>query len=370
MEALVQIAWEEVQTDEDDASWLVDVKLIPQLIQCLGPASSEDIHANVSFALVDLVSKSPMNSPCTLLHEMMRPQQLQQLVHAVFDECSTSFEHGSRILIALLQRMAPAESEKKTLDPNGDPDDLIRLLTVHMSRIMSFLKQEPSGDMNTTHGPIVPLGQRRLRAVELCCNLMQFSDLGLQQAVRREGVWPVLLDLFFAYPWHNILHNYVESGMQLLLAAGPGVVSEYRSALFEDAKLVQRLMQSHETNEAAMQQTQTRLGYMAFVTRIGVILTNQQAHDSELGSLIGNNADWGEYVLTYLRPEQNRMMTVLGEDRAGDTYSVTESDNDVFEANFDEHAETFGDAEKWNAFGDDLGWSSFNNDGAFDEIKE
>lgn len=370
METLVQIGWEEVQTDEDDASWLVDVKLIPQLIQCLGPASSEDTHANVSFALIDLVSKSPMNSPCTLLHEMMRTQQLEQLVDAVLDDCSTSFEHGSRILIALLQRMAPAESEKKALDPNGDPDDLIRLLTANMSRIIWFLTQEPSKNMNTTHGSILPLGQQRLRAVELCCNLMQFSDLGLQKAVRRERVWSILLDLFFAYPWHNILHNYVESGVQLLFAAGPGVVSEYRSALFKDAKLLQRLIQSQETNDAAMQQTHTRLGYMAFVTRIGVILTNQQAQDAELGALIGNDGEWGEYVLTYLRPEQNRMMTVLGDDPAVGTYSVTESDSDVFEANFDEHTETFGDAEEWNAFGDDLGWSSFNNDDAFEEIKE
>jgi hypothetical protein len=95
-----------------------------------------------------------------------------------------------------------------------------------------MLNYAPKIDLPTSYGKLCPpLGEVRLRAAELTCNLVQFDKLQLQQEMGKLQLIPKLLDLFFEYPWHNILHNLVESAIQIILAADEGKLTEFRRSV-------------------------------------------------------------------------------------------------------------------------------------------
>lgn len=57
-----------------------------------------------------------------------------------------------------------------------------------------------------------PLGNTRLQVVKLFAALLSSSnDELLLHDIIRMGTFPVLLDLFFQYPWNNFLHTQVEN---------------------------------------------------------------------------------------------------------------------------------------------------------------
>jgi hypothetical protein len=54
-----------------------------------------------------------------------------------------------------------------------------------------------------------------------------------------------------------------------------------------------------------------KLGNMAFVSRISLILVDRQERDSELRNLIGDNSSWKAFVENDIERERERLMAIL-----------------------------------------------------------
>jgi hypothetical protein len=138
--------------------------------------------------------------------------------------------HGVRVVIALLQRAVQFEAEL----PHGV--DLISpeldAVITRLPDLLAMLNKAPKSELPTSYGKLTPpLGEVRLRAAELTCNLVQFDKAQLQEEMGKLKLIPKLLDLFFEFPWHNILHNLVESAIQIILAAEEGRLTEFRRSV-------------------------------------------------------------------------------------------------------------------------------------------
>lgn len=87
----------------------------------------------------------------------------------------TAFVYGSRIVIALIQR-----SVSVSLEESGEAlGELVEFIIPFLDNLVYFLD---AGDgslpepLKTSYNALqIPLGECRLRAVELCCNLFQFT---------------------------------------------------------------------------------------------------------------------------------------------------------------------------------------------------
>lgn len=56
-----------------------------------------------------------------------------------------------------------------------------------------------------------PLGNTRLQVTKLLATVISSNNEELLNELESIGTFPVLLDLFFKYPWNNFLHTQVEN---------------------------------------------------------------------------------------------------------------------------------------------------------------
>jgi hypothetical protein len=108
----------------------------------------------------------------------------------------------------------------------------LNALVKKLPQLLELLNKAPANEILTSYGALrPPLGEVRLRAAELTCNLVQFDDEILQKRMGELRLIPKLLDLFFEFPWHNILHNLVESAIQIIFVAEEGKLTEFRRSV-------------------------------------------------------------------------------------------------------------------------------------------
>lgn len=193
----------------------------------------------------------------------------------------------------------------------------------------------------------------------------------MQAKLRDYRIFPRILDLFEQYPWHNILHNLVESAVHIVLALetpseenGP---SQYRASLFSDAGIISRLVCAPVKSKAATANNGGfELGTLAFYNRIAMVMVERQESDAEIAQLIGKDSDWDEFVDGHLNHEQDRVMVAIGGSRPSDSYLCASDDG--FELGFGEqvnfHGAIVDGEENWGVgFGDqEVEWGNVSDD--------
>eukprot|EP00475_Leptophrys_vorax_P033467 TRINITY_DN5259_c0_g2_i1.p1 TRINITY_DN5259_c0_g2~~TRINITY_DN5259_c0_g2_i1.p1 ORF type:complete len:563 (-),score=151.66 TRINITY_DN5259_c0_g2_i1:194-1717(-) len=317
MEVLIMLGWDDgFYQHANDVNWLLQHNFITQIVGKLSKEFSEDIHINASYTLVDVITKSPPSQESPLMTQVQHPDTLKHLLAHVFSDCESSFVHGVRVVIALLQRAVQFEAEL----PSGV--DLISpeldAVITRLPDLLLMLNKAPTTELPTSYGKLTPpLGEVRLRAAELTCNLVQFDKAQLQEEMGKLKLIPKLLDLFFEFPWHNILHNLVESAIQIILAAEEGRLTEFRRSLIHDGKLLERVMQAYHNHYDIEKKGAFKLGNMAFVSRISLIFVDRQDKDAELKNLVGDDPVWKKFVDQDIERERERLMAILGVHRTG-----------------------------------------------------
>jgi len=62
-----------------------------------------------------------------------------------------------------------------------------------------------------------PLGQNRLKILEVLLALVSLKSPAVEAKLIELSVLPTVLDLFFKYEWHNLLHNLVKSLLEIII---------------------------------------------------------------------------------------------------------------------------------------------------------
>jgi hypothetical protein len=182
---------------------------------------------------VDVITKSPPSQNSPLMSHIQSPVILDQLMQHVFMGSDTSFVEGVRVIIALLQRSVQFEVDYPDTDGVWDLSPVMDAIVSRLPDLKRMLTSVPTNELKTSYGSLkLPLGDIRLRAVEMTCNLVQFDYTHLQTKMKELMLLPILLDLFFDFPWHNILQNLVESAIQIIVGADEGKVLLFRQSVF------------------------------------------------------------------------------------------------------------------------------------------
>ncbi|KAI0031479.1 SIT4 phosphatase-associated protein-domain-containing protein, partial [Vararia minispora EC-137] len=129
----------------------------------------------------------------------------------------------------------------------------------------------------------------------------------------------VVLDLFFDFPWNNFLHSVVYDLIHQILTGrvDTGVNRALAVALFQDAKLMHRIVEGQRRNDVEIAKPKgVRLGYMGHLTLIAEdVLLALEHFPLDLRDILSACApqpDWDEYVHGRYHETKARDTSLLG----------------------------------------------------------
>jgi len=151
--------------------------------------------------------------------------------------------------------------------------------------------------INTTGKLDPPLGVVRLRVLELIGMLVALENPVVDARLAALKVLPAVLDMFFKYAWHNLLHNLVRKMLEpVILAEASAEGSVLKQSLLEDGRLLTRIIEAHADNDEHVKQPKaTRKGYMGQVKVLAIALVKSAQSDKLLRKHT-DNAEWTEFL--------------------------------------------------------------------------
>lgn len=340
---VVQEAEEAGSGSGDDGgwcAWLVRQDMVPQLLDKLDSANSAQVHDNVSGALIWILSQhgqmhwvsTPTLRRAPLAKRLLEPDMVAMLL----DKCLTSngatanasvsaVEHGISVVVEVA-KVASKELDKdvgsmmmpKTPDPNDDapeqelgseqrqsrlesavaPDTALGKILQRLEDLVMLLHKPPpmAAIINSTGKLDPPLGVVRLKVLELIAMLVALDNPVVEERLASLKVLPAVLDIFFKYEWHNLLHNLVCKMLEPVIAAEAPSGQRLKHSLLEDGKLLPRIIKAHADNDEHVKQPkQTRKGYMGQLRLLAVAVV-KAAQSDKLVRKHTDSAEWKEFL--------------------------------------------------------------------------
>ncbi|XP_054426435.1 serine/threonine-protein phosphatase 6 regulatory subunit 2 isoform X2 [Pteronotus mesoamericanus] len=297
--------------------WLNEEKIIQRLVELIHPGEDEDRQSNASQTLCDIVRlgreqggqlpEAPEPDP--LLSVLESQDCVEQLLRNMFDgdQTESCLVSGTQVLLALLEaRRAGTEglvdSFSQGLErPCAVSSGVLHGIEPRLKDFHQLLLHPPKRRaVLTTIGVLEePLGNARLQGARLVAALLHTDTPSINRELCRLSTLGLLLDLFFKYTWNNFLHFQVELCIAAILshavredraeAGGPesrvepppgngGSGAAQAAAghpentmvthLFQQCRLVQRILEAWEANDHAQAAGGMRRGNMGHLTRI------------------------------------------------------------------------------------------------------
>ncbi|KAH7621987.1 hypothetical protein Ndes2526B_g02812 [Nannochloris sp. 'desiccata'] len=237
--------------------WLAGTDLLGLLVQALGPSAPAEGQANAA-EVVAAVARS-VTSPLT--RSMVSGEFMERLVDAALaPHDGRAATHALNVCIALLEPLPPSDPNMQQMGNvsgsggNGNSTgtssadihqqlraEAIRCVAAAADRLVALLDDTAvgSGELRTSYGLVrTPVGQLRLKAVDLIAALLRTADSGAEAAIMKTAAIQKTMDLFLAHPFNNALHGGVAA---LLTSFEPGT-NDLREFLLKEAKLVDWLV--------------------------------------------------------------------------------------------------------------------------------
>ncbi|KAL7867530.1 hypothetical protein SRHO_G00089140 [Serrasalmus rhombeus] len=356
-------------------TWLNEEQLIQRLTELMQTERDEERQSNASQTLCDIIrlSRDQANQmpeamePDPLLTVLESEENVARLLKSMFEgeKSEASIVNGTQVLLTLLESRRSGLEGLMELYSQGCErsytvsGSILRAIEPHLKDFQQLLLDPPKKSaILTTVGVLEqPLGNARLHVARLVASLLQTSDHSVCQELCRLNTMDLLLDLFFKYTWNNFLHFQVElcvasilnhsahTGLQIPTLQNhdekavqgsesqkeegtPGQDSDADPAhtpihdalvvnLFQQCRLVQRILDAWEENDRIQAEGGTRRGNMGHLTRIAnTVVQNLEKGQvqSQISDLIKELPEdcrgrWESFVGQTLR-ETNRRNTV------------------------------------------------------------
>uniref|UniRef100_A0A8C7Q148 Protein phosphatase 6, regulatory subunit 2b n=1 Tax=Oncorhynchus mykiss TaxID=8022 RepID=A0A8C7Q148_ONCMY len=329
----------------DTLNWLNEEQLAQRLIELIHPGKDEEKQSNASQTVCDIIRLSrdqanqlQENSEADPLLAVLESQEcVGQLLDNMFvgERTESCIICGTQILLTLLEIRRPGVEGMLDVCVQGHErcvnSSILQAIQPHLTHYHQLLLDPPRvTPMLTSLGVLeVPLGNCRLHVARLmasllqttntsyyiCCNNTIYNNTVTLELCRLNTI-NILLDLFFKYTWNNFLHFQVELCVAAILShsASPGptlplpsvppdifthnpLVTHVRVclSLFQDCRLVPRILEAWEENDKMQEEGGMRRGYMGHLTRIAntVVCSMEKGPvHSQISSLITGRAVW------------------------------------------------------------------------------
>uniref|UniRef100_A0A4W5QHV9 Protein phosphatase 6, regulatory subunit 2b n=1 Tax=Hucho hucho TaxID=62062 RepID=A0A4W5QHV9_9TELE len=257
---------------QDTLNWLNEEQLAQRLIELIHPGKDEEKQSNASQTVCDIIRLSrdqanqlQENSEADPLLAVLESQEcVGQLLDNMFvgERTESCIICGTQILLTLLEIRRPGVDGMLDACVQGHErcvnSSILQAIQPHLTHYHQLLLDPPRVNLHTH-------------------------------------------DLFFKYTWNNFLHFQVElcvaekqasPGPTLPLPSVPPDISTHNTLvthLFQDCRLVQRILEAWEENDKMQAEGGMRRGYMGHLTRIAnTVVCNMEKGPvhSQISSLI------------------------------------------------------------------------------------
>ncbi|KAM9991532.1 hypothetical protein ACTFIZ_004937 [Dictyostelium cf. discoideum] len=308
------ISIEEYQGGAGTLDWLDRCNLIGGIIDEFDPSLDSEYHENASFILSEIVEMTRNVSDSPLLERLESEEMIKKLYSYILKDVplGTTFLYGLTVIIRLLRRDKDNSKNEPVVTPLEELTPLFKESIVHIEEFNKLLKQTSEASFTTTTGPLSPpLGFHRLKVIEFFADLINSRYLCIDKKIMELDILSTCLELFFKYPWNNLLHSQIHQICQIILYSEN---DELKMSLLKDAKLLDRIIEADQANTNELKQVKgIRYGFMGFLNSIAQSICDVSKNSPEIKQIVDENPKWGVFVTESLEPVLNIENEPLGE---------------------------------------------------------
>ncbi|KAI8369673.1 SIT4 phosphatase-associated protein-domain-containing protein [Blakeslea trispora] len=341
MELLLSlIRLEELPEAKGIVQWLHEHELLINLVRRLDPHLDTEEHQIAQQCLSEIVkvsqtslAESPSIRANPLILQLTSKDTIEMIINYMLDrqaphQTSTIMNCVALLIDIIRHNNNDLDQHTSAFDPDFfvSLSDLLGVITAHIDPLNQVLLVTKK-----------TVGLDRLKICELYAELLHCSNMSslnqtestgeeFKSAFHQHQVVPVMIDLFFAFPWNNMLHYAVYDVLhQIMNGPVENGNLELILSLFNQAQLTDRIVNAQEENDRVCAEPKgTRLGYMGYLTCIAdeIIRLFEGYPESVLGA-VKDTIDldrWYAYCQNQLKKTKTRDNIPLGQ------YTKTPSD--------------------------------------------
>jgi hypothetical protein len=279
--------------------------VIEKIISQLGPEMSEENNLNASSIIQDLFDYKD-----NLFYNIMcRKENLQQIASFACAATTASTKSSKTCSLSVLcqilhnhieqmKKKDTAKAEKATPEANGDDDDMVQqnasddekeedegqnpnsvashakileeVLVPLIPEIETIVRHDHEGEAtvgSVSETPFVPLGQQRLRTVELVLKMIQLKSEPILTSLTQSLVICNIIHLVKNFPWNNFLQLKVINMFTEVIENSEN--QEFRKNFLESSGIGRAVVEmSDKAIHTLESERQIRSGYMGLVISV------------------------------------------------------------------------------------------------------
>ncbi|XAR59748.1 hypothetical protein NMG60_11015703 [Bertholletia excelsa] len=303
---------------------LTDSNLLEMIVDKLSPSSPPEVHANAAETLCAITR----NGSSPLAAKLSSTSFVARIFgHALEDSNSKSgLVHSLSVCISLLDPKRSISSPfihsfqsqhmyELPIPVNPETVDAMLPLLGDLLKLLNVSADESV--MPTTYGELrPPLGKHRLKIVEFLSVLLKTGNEVTEKELICSGTIKRILELFFEYPYNNLLHHHVESIILSCLESKNNTVIDH---LLQDCNLIGKILQTDRnpilssdidqpTLSAAGKQA-PQVGNVGHITRISNKLIQLGNSNDRIQAFLQENGEWNDWQTTVLH-ERNMVENI------------------------------------------------------------
>eukprot|EP00002_Diphylleia_rotans_P016345 TRINITY_DN3177_c0_g1_i4.p1 TRINITY_DN3177_c0_g1~~TRINITY_DN3177_c0_g1_i4.p1 ORF type:complete len:836 (+),score=160.03 TRINITY_DN3177_c0_g1_i4:193-2700(+) len=255
---------------------------------------------------VDVIEEKQPEKPSELDEdEVMVLVTLQE-----FDANPHSFQVGQKFIhvLNLVSTLGMSRHDEYTSFSNMKP--CLKAIYQRFPTFRAVLEGPAKSDFPVAP-KVPPLGQSRLRMVELFSVLIDLRMHIFDQKIAEQNVLFTSMNLFFQYPNNNFLHHAIQNMIVAILRGGCTIL---RAQLFEKCNLVNRILDAFDENDRySVNRRNSRRPYMGHLIRICNALQKSSFIQPYIREHLEGISRWKSFCMGRLASINERESRPLGE---------------------------------------------------------
>ncbi|KAI9027204.1 SIT4 phosphatase-associated protein-domain-containing protein [Phycomyces nitens] len=440
---LTLIRMEELEEGKGIIQWISDHGLLEDLIDRLDPYLDDDEHSVAQQCICEIIRMSQtsvLESPSVgsndLIVKLKSQPVMKKLTRFMLDtkapNSTSTLINGVTIIIDLIRHNNNDIENDPALNGNyGQVSQIMRDAPVSLADMLEVLADHVGNFNKLLLNPksikeaiAVPgrqesLGFERLRICELFAELLHCSNMSnlnsttpdepwtpespnpkdskpdetkkdkvlpmgdyLKQKFVQHKVMPTCVNLFFAFPWNNVLHYVVYDMLHQVFngRVDKGLNRNLIISVLKDGQLTDWIIKAQKLNDIESEKRKgTRLGYMGHLTFISdEIVKVFEGYPESILNTVKSDIDldsWNKYCNTQLRETKERDRLPLGGARPNDDPDHISDDDEEEDgrgvpSQFSRYLVQHGGQEKTTEEYDEVGSDRWNRDTNDDKEEE
>ncbi|QHN95050.1 hypothetical protein HN51_042947 [Arachis hypogaea] len=301
----------------DVMQWLADSNLLEMIVDKLSPSCSPELNANAAETLCSITR----NPSSTLAIKLSSPSFVAKILdHALEDSQSkSSLVNCLSVCISLLDPKRSAisaplfhsfRSQHMYEPPIPVNPETVGAMLAKLGDLLRLLKVSSDEKiLPTTYGVLrPPLGKHRLKIVEFMAVILKTGNEVAENEMANSGTIQRVIDLFFEYPFNNLLHHHVESIIFSCLESRNDAIVDH---LLHECDLIGRVISADKDSilsadknlptVPATGKRAPRVGNIGHITRVANKLIHLSHNRSNILSCLQENNEWNEWQAKVLQ---------------------------------------------------------------------